>query len=98
MSLTVLQEHSDTWWTAGCRLHNSDRRFIILTSEERKQRVSWVCFCPLQLKYKEDGKKELSTNLYSVLPETEEMKLAKAAMELQSEVGRLQSVITPTIH
>lgn len=38
------------------------------------------------MKYRE-GKKELSTNLYSLLPETEEMKFAKAAMELQSEVG-----------
>lgn len=42
----------------------------------------------LQLKYKEESKKELSTNLYSTLPETEEMKFAKAVMELQSEVGR----------
>lgn len=44
-------------------------------------------FRPLQVKYREGGKKEQSTNLYSALPETEEMKLAKAAMELQSEVG-----------
>ncbi len=56
-------------------------------------------FLPLQLKYKEGGKKELSTNLYSVLPETEEMKLAKAAMELQSEVGRhLQGGIITHTH
>lgn len=45
--------------------------------------------CLLQMKYKEAGKKELSTNLYSLLPETEQMKFAKAAMELQSEVGGL---------
>lgn len=43
-------------------------------------------FSCIQVKYRE-GKKELSTNLYSLLPETEEMKFAKAAMELQSEVG-----------
>lgn len=85
MSPTALRERSDTQWTAGCR---------------QRQEISAECvFCPLQLKYKEDGKKELSTNLYSVLPETEEMKLAKAAMELQSEVGgRLESAITPTGH
>lgn len=39
----------------------------------------------LQVKYKE-GKTDLSTNLYSLLPETEEIKFAKAVMELQSEV------------
>lgn len=51
------------------------------------------------MKYKEGGKKELSTSLYSALPETEEMKFAKAAMELQSEVGgRLNSDITPRGH
>lgn len=50
---------------------------------------SFFFFCLfLQLKYKEESKKELSTNLYSTLPETEEMKFAKAVMELQSEVGR----------
>lgn len=46
------------------------------------------------MKYK-DGKKELSTNLYSLLPETEEIKFAKAVTELQSEVGgRPQRVTT----
>lgn len=46
-------------------------------------RFSAVCF--LQVKYKE-GKKDLSSSLYHLLPETEEIKFAKAVMELQSEV------------
>lgn len=40
----------------------------------------------VQVKYR-GSKKEQSTALYSVLPETEEMKVAKAAMEIQSEVS-----------
>lgn len=41
--------------------------------------------CELQVKYQE-GKKELSSSLYATMAATEEMKLAKAAMELQSQV------------
>lgn len=40
----------------------------------------------LQNKYKEEGKKEMSSSLYSLLPETAEMQLAKAVQEFQSEV------------
>lgn len=40
----------------------------------------------LQIKYKEAGKKELSTCLYSVLPLTMDMQHAKEAGELLSEV------------
>lgn len=40
----------------------------------------------LQNKYKEEGKKEMSSSLYSQLPETAEMQLAKAVQEFQSEV------------
>lgn len=39
-----------------------------------------------QNKYKEEGKKEMSTSLYSQLPETAEMQLAKTVQEFQSEV------------
>lgn len=40
-----------------------------------------------QNKYKEEGKKEMSSSLYSQLPETAEMQLAKAVHEFQSEVS-----------
>lgn len=39
-----------------------------------------------QAKYKEDGKKELSKNLYSALPETTETQFVKQMSEIQSEV------------
>lgn len=42
-------------------------------------------FFSLQVKYKE-GKKDLSSSLYHLLPETEETKFAKTVTELQSEV------------
>lgn len=38
------------------------------------------------MKYKEDGKKELSVSLYSLLPETIHTQHAKEASELQSDV------------
>lgn len=40
----------------------------------------------LQKKYKEEGKKEMSSSFYSQLPETTEMQLAKTVQEFQSEV------------
>lgn len=40
----------------------------------------------LQNKYKEEGKKEMSSSLYSQLPETAEMQLAKNLHAFQSEV------------
>lgn len=40
-----------------------------------------------QNKYKEEGKKEMSSSLYSQLPETAEMQLAKTVQEFQSQVG-----------
>ena len=39
-----------------------------------------------QSKYKEEGKKEASISLYSLLPETMETQHAKEASELRSEV------------
>ena len=42
-----------------------------------------MCF---QVKYKEEGKQEMSSNLYSLLPETTETQLAKQLTEMQSEV------------
>lgn len=41
----------------------------------------------LQTKYKEAGKKEVKTNLYSLLPLTMETQHAKEAAELLSEVN-----------
>lgn len=40
-----------------------------------------------QVKYKEEGKKQASTSLYSQLPETAEIQFAKQMSEMQSEVG-----------
>ncbi|XP_038148042.1 nebulette-like [Cyprinodon tularosa] len=40
-------------------------------------------------KYKEEGKKEASMSLYSILPETPQTQHAKEASELQSEVRHL---------
>lgn len=44
---------------------------------------------PFQSKYKEEGKKEASISLYSILPETPETQRAREASELQSEVVKL---------
>lgn len=44
------------------------------------------CFVFPQTKYKEAGKKEVNTCLYSLLPETLETQHAKEAGELLSEV------------
>lgn len=38
------------------------------------------------MKYKEDGKKEMSINLYSLLPETIDTQHAREVSTLQSEV------------
>lgn len=40
----------------------------------------------LQVKYKEDGQKELSSTLFSSLPQTLQTELAKEVTELQSQV------------
>lgn len=40
-----------------------------------------------QLRYKEGGKKDLSSSLYSRLPETTEIQFAKEVAEMQSEVS-----------
>ena len=42
------------------------------------------------MKYKEDGKKEMSINLYSVMPATIDTEHAKEASNLQSEVLKLK--------
>lgn len=47
--------------------------------------IRCCCLCDLQIKYQE-GKRELSTSLYATMANTEQIKFAKAAMELQSEV------------
>lgn len=49
-----------------------------------------VCVC-VQVKYKEEGKKEISKNLYSLLPETAETQFAKQMSEIQSEVRTLNA-------
>ena len=40
-----------------------------------------------KIKYKEEGKKEMSVNLYGLVPDTLDIQHAKEAAELQSEVG-----------
>lgn len=54
-------------------------------------------FASTQLKYREESRKELSTNLYAMLAETPETKLARAATELQSQVGGVghQGALSP---
>lgn len=47
-----------------------------------------------QLKYKDAGKKEMSSSLYSVLPDTAETNLAKEHSEMLSEVQN--SIVMPT--
>lgn len=47
-----------------------------------------------QHKYKEEGKKELSSSLYSQLPETTETQLAKTVHEFQSEVLEHVTAVT----
>lgn len=44
------------------------------------------CVINLQVKYKEEGKKEMSINLYSLLPATIDTQHAKELSDLQSEV------------
>uniref|UniRef100_A0A3B4XCZ2 Nebulette n=1 Tax=Seriola lalandi dorsalis TaxID=1841481 RepID=A0A3B4XCZ2_SERLL len=46
-----------------------------------------VCVCVCQVKYKQAGKQQAASSLYSKLPETLETKHAKEATELQSEVS-----------
>lgn len=43
------------------------------------------------MKYKEEGKKEIGKNLYSLLPETAETHFAKHMSEIQSEVRTLNA-------
>jgi len=45
----------------------------------------------LQVKYKEDGKKEMSINLYSLLPETIDTQHAKEVSKLASQVTQTHS-------
>ena len=45
------------------------------------------CSCSVQVKYGEEGRKMASRSLYSLLPETGEMVLAKQHSEVQSEVN-----------
>lgn len=49
-------------------------------------RSSCLTLSAPQNKYKEEGKKEMSSSLYSQLPQTSEMQLAKTVHEFQSEV------------
>lgn len=46
----------------------------------------YFAFKFLQVKYKEDGKKEMSVSFYSVQPETIDTQRAKDVSHLQSEV------------
>lgn len=50
------------------------------------------------MKYKEDSKKEMSINLYSVMPATIDTEHAKEASNLQSEVLRLKGFFPLSWH
>ena len=50
-----------------------------------------------QAKYKEAGKKEASTSLYHLLPETLETQHAKEATELLSEVTYITASLTSMV-
>lgn len=62
----------------------------IIIPGHRRQR-SDLFISAHQVKYKEDGKKELSKNLYSALPETAETQFAKQMSEIQSEVRTMNA-------
>lgn len=54
------------------------------------EKLFHTLFCVLfhhKVKYKEDGKKEMSVNLYSLLPDTIDTQHAKELTDMQSEVG-----------
>lgn len=59
-----------------------------------------ACLCVVigQIKYKQAGKQQMASSLYSTLPETLETKHAKEVTELQSEVSpRVTSPLCPSI-
>ena len=47
---------------------------------------------PHKVKYKEEGKKEMSENLYSLVPDAIDTQHAKELTEMQSEVGAEYSI------
>lgn len=63
---------------------------ICLKVKPQSQRLHsmplFIIFLSLQSKYKEAGKKEASSSLYSKLPETLETQHAKEVAQLQSQV------------
>lgn len=56
-----------------------------LSAHQRPSVYSWASTL-LQLKYKEDGKKEMNMNLYSLLPSTLDTQHAKEQSQSQSQV------------
>ena len=52
----------------------------------RNGSVFGMCLFLFQSKYREEGKREISSSLYSLLPDTTEMQLSKTVKEFQSEV------------
>lgn len=61
---------------------------LILLILSAHQQLSVYCCASslLQLKYKEDGKKEMNMNLYSLLPDTLDTQHAKEQSQSQSQV------------
>lgn len=49
-------------------------------------RLCFTCWCFLQNKYKQSGKKSMSSSLYAQLPQTPETQFVAKVSELQSEV------------
>lgn len=51
--------------------------------------IHGLIWCLFQSKYKQEGLKEASLSLYSVMPETLQTQHAREASELQSEVEKV---------
>lgn len=57
----------------------------------------WTLCCPLQVKYKEAGQKELPPSLFSTLPQTLHTQVVKEVTELQSQVTDHGRHFLPTL-
>lgn len=68
-----------------------------INEDQWKRNISKEKGLFLQMKYKR-GKKDISSSLYSTLPETLDILHAKKASKLQSEVKNLQHTHSPHTH
>ncbi len=59
--------------------------------------VVCVCVC-VQTLYREDGRRDLCVNLYSLMPDTPDTEFAREMRDLQSEVRRHKHAQTRQSH